>query len=721
MEEIRGVIERVTYYNPENGYSVLQINPEERRDRQPASERLITVTGNLPEIYQGEHVTFQGEWSNHPTYGLQFKATRYQHSAPLTIDGIRKYLGSGLIKGIGNKLAERIVDQFGRDTLEIIENEPERLTEVPDIGRKRLRMIMDAWTEQRQVKEIMLFLHSHGISTNLSVKIFKTYGESALQIVRSDPYQLSKDIYGVGFKTADQIARAMGLPVDHPSRIQAGILYALQNGVSDGHTYLPVNVLIREAAALLGAADTLIEKGLNELVQADELIIEQIGGSEGEMACYLPMYYQAEVRSAQILEQLVDSAIDLGAVPLPDPGLSDEQQRAVDSILRHPVSILTGGPGTGKTTTIRVLTNALSSMKVRFALAAPTGRAAKRLSEATGYPASTIHRLLAYQPGEGFKHHQKNPLPVEFLIVDEASMLDILLSYQLVSALRPGTFVLLVGDVDQLPSVGAGDVLRELIDSEVANVSHLTQIFRQSANSKIITNAHSINQGEQPAFGKESRDFFFFSANTPEEAGDWVVDVVCQRIPRKFSLDPVEDIQVLAPMYRGPVGVDTLNERLQAQLNPGGPKRPERAFFGRTFRVGDKVMQTQNNYDKDVFNGDIGMVGHIDPEDQTVAIEIDGRPVIYEWSEMDQLVLAYAVSVHKSQGSEFKAVVIPVVTSHYIMLQRNLLYTAVTRAKELCVLVGSRKAIAIAVNNNKVNQRYSALSWRLKSTGNTGL
>ncbi len=736
MDTLTGSIERVTFYNPENGYSVVRVHPE-RLIRHPGIGRdgLATAVGNLPELAAGEHVRLQGNWVSHSKHGMQFQVEFCEQTMPATVAGIRRYLGSGLIRGIGARLADRIVAAFGAQTLEVIENQVARLREVPDIGPVRSARIAAAWQEQKQVKEIMLFLHSHGVSTNLAIKIYKQYGDEALAVVKNDPYRLARDIYGVGFKTADKIAQALGLPTDHPSRVEAGIIYTLNEMTDNGNVYAPRELLAERAAGLLGVGGELIPPALDRLAQDDRVRADVIpfplspipslegkgdrgkGVMEsatpyGQQAIYLTPLYLCETGVAERLHRLADARSLPYALPLPDPQLSTEQQSAVATALSHSVSVLTGGPGTGKTTAIRALIAAMDTARRPFALASPTGRAAKRLSEATGHPASTIHRLLGPSPSEGFKFNAQNPLPVDLLVVDEASMLDLSLANHLLKALKPGTHLLLVGDVDQLPSVGAGDVLRDVIASGTTPLTRLSVIFRQAAGSHIITNAHRINKGEMPIFEGAS-DFFLFPADAPEDAAQWVNDVVCNRIPQKFGLSPRE-IQVLAPMYRGPAGVHALNQRLQETLNPASPLKPEKLLYGQIFRPGDRVMQTQNNYDKDVYNGDIGSILALDPIEHALMVDFDGRQVTYDWSECDQIVLAYAVSVHKSQGSEFPVVVVPLVTAHYMMLQRNLLYTAITRAKRLCVLVGSRKAIGIAVKNNKVAHRYTALDWRLR-------
>ena len=739
METLVGSVERITFYNPENGYTVLRLRPE--RGYLPGMSRdgLVTITGNLPELSPGEYLRISGRWSNHPKHGMQFESETCEQSLPATLAGIRGYLGSGLVRGIGPRLADRIVAKFGDRTLQVIEEQPELLREVPDIGPRRIARITAAWEEQKQVKEVMLFLHSHGVSTNLATKIYKQYGNEALQVVRSDPYRLARDIWGVGFKTADRIAQALGLSLEHPSRIEAGLIHVLNQATDEGHVYLPRLELTTQASDLLGVSIDLTLPAVERLAQAelvrlDMLPVAQVHsqmppqvaepvGTYGDPAVYLAPLYYSEAGLAERLRSLA-RALPTRLSDLPpafvtlDSALSNEQQAAIRTTLSHPLSVLTGGPGTGKTTALKALITVLEAAHKRFALASPTGRAAKRLSQATGHPASTLHRLLAYTPGQGFKFNAGNPLPVDVLVVDEASMLDQHLAYNLLKALQPGVHLLLVGDVDQLPSVGAGDVLRDVIASDLAPVTRLGLIFRQAAGSQIITNAHRINQGQMPLFptGSESApgDFFLFPAETPEEAANWVEEVVCSRIPQKFGLHPRDDVQVLAPMYRGPAGVTAMNERLQARLNPPGETKMEKKLFGQTFRSGDKLMQVQNNYDKEVFNGDIGYLFAIDPVEHALTVDFEGRAVVYDWSEADQLILAYAISVHKAQGAEFPAVVMPIVPQQYLMLQRNLLYTAITRARRLCVLVGSRRAIGMAVRNNQVARRYTALDRRLR-------
>jgi exodeoxyribonuclease V alpha subunit len=740
MDTLSGVVERITYYNPENGYTVLRLRPDSTLAHRFAnksslnSDGLATVVGNLPELSPGEHLRLQGQWDNHPKHGPQFKAEVCEQTLPATVAGIQGYLGSGMIKGIGPRFAERIVGLFKEDTFDVIETTPQRLLEVPGIGEERKQKITTAWKEQKQVKEIMVFLHGHGVSTNLAVKIYKTYGDASLETVQKNPYQLERDIYGIGFKTADRIAQALGLPAEHPSRIEAGIVFALNEMINDGHVYVPRELLAQKAIELLAVSQELIAPALERLAQEERIRPEMIplqsrqdatntrAVSEsqatygGTPVIYLTPLYFGEKGVAERLRTLASAVSQektINHTLFPAGNLSEEQQAAVNMALAHPLTILTGGPGTGKTTCLKSLIATLAAQHKRFALASPTGRAAKRLSEATGHPASTIHRLLEFSPVEGFQRNEENPLDLDFLVVDEASMLDLLLMNHLLKAVRPGTHVLFVGDVDQLPSVGAGDVLRNLISSGVAPITRLSAIFRQAADSGIITNAHLINQGKFPKFSEGDGDFFLFPAEDAASAADWIVEVVSERIPQKFGFDAVRDIQALSPIYRGPAGVIALNERMQEKLNPPAGTKPERKLYGTIFRLGDKVMQTQNNYDKDVYNGDIGFVRSLDVTEQTLVLDFDGRAATYDWSDADQLALAYVVSIHKAQGSEFPVVVMPIVTQHYTMLQRNLLYTAITRARKLCVLAGSPRAINLAVRNNKVAQRFTALEWRL--------
>ncbi len=729
-DELQGSVERITYYNEENGYSVIRLSVRGHPD-------LVTVVGNLPEVQPGESLRLEGRWTTHPQYGRQFSAEWCEQVLPATVEGIKAYLGSGMIRGVGPVTARRIVQRFGVDTLHLLDEDPDKLQEIPGVGPKRAASVAEAWEEQKRIREVMMFLHGHGVSTNLAVKIYKAYGDDALQVVREDPYRLARDIWGVGFKTADKVAQDLGLPQDAPARVQAGVAYALSQLADEGHVYVPEEELVEEAVPLLEVNQELIRQAIRELdadavVERETLVypsVDDVAPSQvrEEEAVYLAPFYYGEIGVTNRLRELLDDpstrlapfrSMDWDALLAQitrDSAieLSSEQQRAVRTALRNKVTVLTGGPGTGKTVTVRTVIAALEAMRRKYALCAPTGRAAKRLSEATSRPAKTVHRLLEYSPQHGFQRNEEYPLEVDCLIVDEASMLDLLLTNRLLKAVNSAAHVLFVGDADQLPSVGAGDVLRDIIASERVAVIRLTEIFRQAADSGIVVNAHRINRGEFPILN-EFGDFYFFSKEDPAEAADLLVDVVKRRVPHKFGLDPFDDVQVMAPMYRGECGVSNLNDKLQQALNPSAPRKQEKRVGGRVFRVGDKVMQIRNNYDKDVYNGDIGRLTRIDTVDQTMTIRIDERAVVYDWTELEEVVHAFAISVHKSQGSEYTAVVLPILTQHYLLLQRNLLYTAVTRAKSLVILVGTRKAIWIAVKNDQVSERHSGLSVRLR-------
>lgn len=713
LDTLEGIIERITFRAEDTGYTVAKLQPARGR------KDLITIVGAIPQVTPGENVRLEGEWSTHPQYGRQFKIHRYRTVYPSTIQGIRKYLGSGLIKGIGPVTAGRIVQYFGLDTLRIIEEEPSRLIEVEGLGPKRAAMIQRAWEEQREIKEVMLFLQSHDISTSYAVKIWKQYGEQAIPIVRDNPYRLASEVWGIGFLTADRIAQNMGVKPDSEDRIKAGIRYVLSQACEEeGHVYLPLSKLVSQSAANLKVPEERIPPCIEALSATRELIVENDRG-------VLPVFYHSEKGSAEKLHLLSQIArVERKDVPKEITAIerrqglifAERQREAMIKALTHHLLVLTGGPGTGKTTTILGMIHLFEQRGKRIALAAPTGRAAKRMGEVTGREAKTIHRLLKFNPRQGgFEHNADNPLDIDVLIVDETSMIDILLMYHLLRAIRPLTTLILVGDVDQLPSVGPGNILRDLIASGQVETVRLEHIFRQAEQSWVVVNAHRINRGEFPLLRNDpGKDFFFIEEEDPARVAAQILDLCAERLPGRYGFHPIEDIQVLSPMYRGETGAIHLNQQLQERLNPIGQRQSfdEIQRGGMTFRVGDKVMQIRNNYAKEVFNGDIGRIVDIDREVQEVRI-VFGEEVTYEFSELDEVVLAYAVSVHKSQGSEYRAVVLPLTTQHYMMLQRNLLYTAVTRAKELMVIVGTKKALGMAIRNNKVAERYTALSERL--------
>jgi exodeoxyribonuclease V alpha subunit len=747
MDRLRGTIERITYHNEESGYTVAQLMPG-------GKAYTVAVVGNMLGINVGESVEVTGAWVAHPQYGRQFKAEQVRTVLPATIAGIERYLGSGLIKGVGPVTARRIVRKFGLDTLHVIDDEPQRLHEVLGVGPKRVQIITKAWAEQQKIKEVMLFLQGHSVSTGLAVKIYKQYGDEALGIVQSDPYRLARDIYGIGFITADKIAREMGIAQDAPERVAAGVAYVLSQAADEGSVYLPAAELTERSTNLLGVPPELVADGIKTLQEAEQIWVEGdttsapttrasgavIPALAEERPVYLIPFYRGEVGLTNRLRRLAEGPEDRLAVfrafDWPSAfaalqaknrlALTPRQMDAVRAALTSRLAVLTGGPGTGKTTTVTSIIRLAAAAGARTVLASPTGRAAKRLSEATGQEAKTIHRLLEFKPGEGFtfQRNEEHPLEADLVIVDEASMLDLLLANNLLKAIPPGAHLLLVGDVDQLPSVGAGNVLHDVIAAiegqgetgaqlASAAVVRLDAIFRQPEGSFIITNAHRINRGEMPFLdNRKATDFFLFREDDPVRAADLAVELVQERIPRRFGLKP-EQIQVLSPMHRGEAGVAALNERLQAVLCPPRPDIAERQLGGRIYRVGDRVMQTRNNYDKEVFNGDMGRITRIRLEDQVVVVSMDDRSVDYDFLEMDELVHAYAISIHKSQGSEFPAVVVPILTTHYMMLQRNLLYTAVTRAQKLVVLVGNPRAIGIAVRSARSQARYSGLAERL--------
>jgi exodeoxyribonuclease V alpha subunit len=726
------VLERITYANEETGYTVARV----ATDR---SGELLTVVGALLGAQPGESLRLRGRWASHPQYGRQFQVEAYDTMLPATIQGIRRYLGSGLIKGIGPKMAERIVDHFGQATLEVIEQAPGRLVEVPGLGPKRTGMITAAWEEQRAIKEVMVFLQGVGVSTSLGVRIYKTYRDEAIEVVRREPYRLAGDVWGIGFKTADQIAQRLGIPHDSPQRVKAGLQFALSEASDDGHCYLPETELVAKATGLLGVDGELAGRCLEELVAEEGVVAEPLpadvspDGPEGmgRRAVWLVPFHRAEVALAGGLLRLLQAPVDrLGGFQAVDwtvaldwlgrsmgVTLAPEQAAAVRLALTERVAVLTGGPGCGKSYTVRALVALARAKRAKVVLAAPTGRAAKRLSELAGLEAATLHRLLQLRPGGDAAFDRDHPLDADLVVIDETSMLDVLLANKLVKAVASGAHLLLVGDVDQLPSVGAGEVLRDLLAAERLPRVRLTKVFRQAQRSGVVTNAHRINAG-QPPITRGLDDFFLFPQDEPDQVADLVVDIVANRLPRRFGLDAAREVQVLCPMHRGPAGAGVLNERLQAALTPACEGLAERRFGGRVYRVGDKVMQVRNNYDKGtagVFNGSVGVVTALSLEDSELRVRLDeDEEVAYGFDELDELTHAYAVSIHRSQGSEYPCVVVPLTMSAWLMLQRNLLYTAVTRAKRVVVLVGSRRALAKAVRTQGAGRRYTALTQRLQ-------
>ncbi|MFH9548897.1 ATP-dependent RecD-like DNA helicase [Streptomyces sp. NPDC051445] len=734
LATLEGVLERITYANEENGYTVARV------DTGRGGGDLLTVVGALLGAQVGESLRMEGRWGSHPQYGKQFTVENYTTVLPATVQGIRRYLGSGLVKGIGPVFADRITQHFGMDTLKIIEEEPKRLVEVPGLGPKRTKKIADAWEEQKAIKEVMLFLQTVEVSTSIAVRIYKKYGDASISVVRNQPYRLASDVWGIGFLTADKIAQSVGIPHDSPERVKAGLQYALSQATDQGHCYLPEERLIADAVKLLQVDTGLVIECLAELATPPQegedpgVVREKVPASDGGepvTAVYLVPFHRAELSlSAQLLRLLRtdedrmpvfrDVAWDKALAWLKSrtqAELAPEQEAAVRLALTEKVAVLTGGPGCGKSFTVRSIVELARARKAKVVLAAPTGRAAKRLAELTGAEASTVHRLLELKPGGDAAYDRDRPLDADLVVVDEASMLDLLLANKLVKAVPPGAHLLFVGDVDQLPSVGAGEVLRDLLaDGGPVPAVRLTRVFRQAQQSGVVTNAHRINAGQHPVTDG-MRDFFLFVEDDTEEAGRLTVDVAARRIPAKFGLDPRRDVQVLAPMHRGPAGAGALNGLLQQAVTPGRPDVPEKRFGGRVFRVGDKVTQIRNNYDKGkngVFNGTVGVVTSLDPVDQRLTVLTDeDEEVPYEFDELDELAHAYAVTIHRSQGSEYPAVVIPVTTGAWMMLQRNLLYTAVTRAKKLVVLVGSRKAIGQAVRTVSAGRRCTALDFRL--------
>ena len=702
--EIKGQIEVVTFHNPDTGYTIARFKPEGQKER-------ITVVGAILDPRQGEGISVEGEWVNHKRYGRQLRIDSYSQITPSTLDGIRKYLGSGLIRGIGPVFSERIVDKFGEDTLEIIETQPDKLLEVPNLGKKRVEMIISAWKQQRHMKDVMVFLQSNGVTTGYAARIFKKYGSRTIAIVEENPYRLERDIAGIGFQIADGIARRTGIARDAPQRIHAGIRYLLEQAAEQGHVFVFQVELLQRCAEILEIEPGLIQPELQCLERANEVC-------RNRDRYYLPALFHAEEGVALAVSRLAKSrgrSLKGSAERNEGLKLSVGQRKAVELAAREKVLVVTGGPGTGKTTITKELLRLFEKERLRVVLCSPTGRAAKRLSEATGREAKTIHRLLEFSASErGFKKGVNDKLEADAIIVDETSMIDVLLMNALLRAVPNATRLVLIGDVDQLPSVGPGNVLRDIIGSAAVTVVRLKEIFRQASTSRIIVNAHLINDGETPELiNSEDSDFFFVEEDEPQRVADVIEDLCARRLPAHKGYEPLRDIQVLTPMYRGETGADNLNRRLQLRLNPNGKGCSQ---GGGELRQGDKVMQVRNDYDKGVFNGDSGILRHIDGENQEAEVMFD-HPVPYDFSDLHQLRLAYAISIHRSQGSEFKAVVLPLSTQHYVMLQRNLLYTAVTRAKEIIVIVGTRKALNLTVKNDSVAARNTTLADRLRELG----
>ncbi|WP_288796845.1 ATP-dependent RecD-like DNA helicase [uncultured Alistipes sp.] len=702
---LRCVVERITYQNPENGYSVLKVKVKGYND-------LVTLVGNLLEVPVGSVLLCRGEWKVDKRYGSQFVAATWEETMPATVYGIEKYLGSGLVKGIGPRFARAIVQRFGTETIDIIETEIERLYEVPNIGRKRVAKIRESWEKQKDIKNVMLFLQGYGVSTAYAAKIYREYGKESIDKVRENPYRLADDIWGIGFKTADGIAAKMGYGKEDPRRCRSGILYTLGQLSDEGHVYAGEEQLVKTAGQLLEAGETAIRDTLAGMLQAEDLILDKD-------AIYLPPFYHAECGTSRRLRDLAESTGRSLFDGLFDPSsltaetgieYDEVQLAAIRQAVTSKVMVLTGGPGTGKTTTTQGIIAALKKAGLRVLLAAPTGRAAKRMSEATGMEAKTIHRLLEYNPQDGYKRNDENPLEGDALIVDECSMIDILLMNNLLKAVPVGMRLVFVGDIDQLPSVGAGNVLRDIIDSQRIPVVRLVRIFRQAQKSRIVMNAHTINQGRFPdtSNGRDT-DFFFMREDDPERAAETIVRLVKERLPRAYRESP-DRIQVLTPMQRGVVGAANLNLLLQQALNPSGPSLGRGGY---TYRQGDRVMQLCNNYAKEVFNGDLGYIREVDTEERTLKVDFDGKWIEYDITELDELTLAYATTIHKAQGSEYPIVVMPVLMTHFVMLQRNLIYTGITRAKKICVLIGATKALAYAVRNVSVLKRNTSLRERL--------
>lgn len=711
MDHLRCVVERITYQNADNGYTVLKCAVKNAPD-------LVTVVGIMPDTHVGSVLALEGVWKVDAKYGRQFSVEKFEETLPATVYGIEKYLGSGLIKGVGPKFARRIVEKFGKDTLDVIEENPDALIEVEGIGRVRVERIRKSWEEQKEIKNIMLFLQGHEVSTSHATKIFKTYGSDSISVVQENPYRLADDIWGIGFKTADTIAEKMGIEKDRFIRLRSGILYTLNKLSENGHCYAVREQLIQAAVQLLEVEEAELEITLDEMLRTEEVIRE-------EEAIYLPPFFFSETGCAKRLLKLLAAErrvqMDVDAVMETVTGRAGQGQHitydevqleAIRAAVSSKIMVLTGGPGTGKTTTTMGIIAAYRAAGCRIILAAPTGRAAKRMSEATGMEAKTIHRLLEYKPPEGYQRKEENPLEGDVLILDECSMIDIMLMYNLLKAMPEQMTLIMVGDTDQLPSVGAGNVLKDIISSGRIPVVRLSRIFRQAQGSRIIMNAHRINKGEQIDMrGGRDSDFFFAAKETNEEVVELLVKYCTENLPRYYHVDALQDIQVLTPMQRGVCGAANLNQVLQEAMNPGS------IFLrrgGTQYRLHDKVMQIRNDYDKEVFNGDIGVINHVDMEERELTVNFDGREVVYDVSELEELTLAYATTIHKSQGSEYPIVVMPFTMSHYVMLQRNLLYTGVTRAKKILVLIGEKKAVWYAVKNETTADRNTKLAERLR-------
>ena len=715
MDVLRCVVERITFQNEENGYTILQCKAQRHHT-------LITVVGLIPSVTVGSVLDLKGSWKHDNTYGTQFSVQSFEETLPATIEGLEKYLGSGLIKGIGPAFAKKIVQTFKQDTLDVIESNCTRLLEIRGIGAVRVQQIQESWQAQKEIKNIMLFLQSYGVSTSCATKIFKTYGARSIEIVKNNPYTLADDIWGIGFKTADTIASNLGLAKDASVRLKSGLLYTLKTHSENGHCFTGIDQLCKETATMLQVAIEKVQSVATEMACSEDVCIE-------DDAIFLPHFYAAEKGVAQKLHTLVSlprkKKIDSSCVQRilnkakSDGFFYDEVQiDAIKTAVNSKVMVLTGGPGTGKTTTILGIIQAYQASGFKIACAAPTGRAAKRMSETTALQAKTIHRLLEFKPPQGYQKNAGNVLDADVLILDECSMIDIILMYNLLKAVGDDMTIIMVGDTDQLSSVGAGNVLNDIIASALVPVVHLKRIFRQGEGSRIITNAHRINQGKNIEFNNsKDSDFFFLESKTAEEALDTVLDLVSKRLVKYYHVDPIRDIQVLTPMQRSIIGVMNLNKMMQETLNPSLPtnEKPSLNRSGNIYRLHDKVMQIQNNYDKEVFNGDIGIITAIDREEQSATITFDDHEVVYEKTDLEEIVLAYATTIHKAQGSEYPIVVIPVMMTHLVMLQRNLLYTAATRAKKALVLVGEKRAISYAIKNDKSEQRNTRLCMRLQS------